>query len=37
MSSTGALHCYVEETVANYFDDIVLVYAITIKAVLTRQ
>ncbi|CRL31517.1 unnamed protein product [Penicillium camemberti] len=25
MSSTGALHCYVEETVANYFDEIVLV------------
>jgi hypothetical protein len=37
MSSAGALHCYVEGTVANHFDKVVLVYVITIKAVITRQ
>jgi hypothetical protein len=37
MSSAGALHCYVEGIVANYFDELVLVYVITIKAVITRQ
>ncbi|CAP74106.1 hypothetical protein PCH_Pc04g00120 [Penicillium rubens Wisconsin 54-1255] len=30
MTSTGALHCYVEGTVANYFDEIVLEGAITL-------
>jgi hypothetical protein len=37
MSSAGALHCYFEGTVANRFDKVVLVYVITIKAVITRQ
>jgi hypothetical protein len=36
MSSAGSLHCYVEGTVANYSDEIVLVYVIAIKDVITQ-
>jgi hypothetical protein len=37
MTSAGALHCYVEGTVANSFGKVVPVYDITIKDVITQQ
>ena len=36
ISLDGALNCEVEGTVANHFDEIVLVYVITIEAVITQ-